>query len=123
MSTLSIFRESSGQEELSAALRFLGLDGLPQATRLFVLADIADEGGFPVAAALIQAQGAVWRVARVRCEEADAPRLAEELVRRATAAGATQLVSAPPPERSGGAVLRHAVVAASVRDGCVVVDL
>ena len=123
MRSLTVVREPVGADELTAALGYLGIDVLPPASRLFVLADVADETPFPIAAGTVRSQDRVWLLGRIRTAAADAPRLVEELIRLATADGAAQLVAPPPPDGPSGALLRRAPVPATVRDGWVIVDL
>lgn len=121
--SLTVVRESVGADEIAAALGYLGIASLPAASRLFVLADVAEEVSFPLAAAIVRSEDRIWRLGPIRAGVADAPRLVEELVRLATADDARQLVSPPPPDSPAGALLRRAPVPATVHNGWVVVDL
>jgi hypothetical protein len=119
-----VFREPADDAERRAALRLAAAEGVPPAGRLFVLAELgADNASFPRAAVIVERRGSVWRLGRVRALREDHPRLAEELIRVATTIGVRQLISSPPPDARGGAILRSGPMPAVVRDGWVLVDL
>lgn len=121
-----VFREPGTADEIDAAHILLGGDRAQGdgTNRLYLLVDIESTGA-PTALAAVEVSAASrsWRVLRAAGETHHHPRLAAELVRVATGAGASSLTIAPGAPPAAAQMLATLHLNMTKVDGWVTVDL
>ena len=124
INSLLVFREPASAREVEAALHLLEHCDRTEGTRLYVLSDIGwSSGPVPEAAVLVAPAESSWRVVGFSGDTALWARMASELVRAATMAGARQLVAAPDAPRLVRKLLNCSPIAPVLHAGWTVVDL
>lgn len=124
ISSFLLFRPPAGEAERAAAERLCGREAAGGAA-VFVLAELGADPGSPAveAAVMVLGNGPAWTVLAAGGRQAHFPRLASDLVRAATGAGAGRLVTAPDAPRPARQLLRDAPVAPEELGGWLSVTL
>lgn len=127
ISSMLLFRPPADGRERRAAARLLGRpDGDPEPGNVYVLSDLGAASGpapAPAAAVLLLPATRVWRVLAAGGPDRHCDRLAAEVVRAATAAGAARLVAAPDAPGPVRALLLRCPIPPVTVGGWLTVDL